>query len=119
MNDSGAKAALSATDVSEIVDDETIDLIDVREPHEFEAGHIAGSRNIALGELTARSDEISRERKIVFYCRSGSRSAMATDAFTEAGYDARNMEGGMISWVESTLPIEPTGGEVAEPRPPS
>ena len=52
---------------------------------------------------------------VVFYCRSGGRSAMATEAFTQAGYDAHNMAGGMLAWASAGLPIAPDGGIVAEP----
>jgi rhodanese-related sulfurtransferase len=110
---------LSATAVSEIAGSGEVELIDVRQADEFEAGHIAGARHIELGELPSRAAEINRDQKVVFYCRSGTRSAMATDAFAEAGYDVHNMTGGLISWVESQLPLEPADGEVAEPRPPS
>ena len=91
-----------------------IQLIDVRQPHEHEAGRIAGDRLIELGELSARSVEIEREHPVVFYCRSGSRSAMAADAFRDAGFDAHNMEGGLLEWRASGLPLEPPDGHVAD-----
>ncbi len=92
-----------------------IQLVDVRAAHEHAAGHIAGTPLIELAELTARAGEIDRERPVVFYCRSGGRSAMATEAFAQAGYDAHNMAGGMLAWDAAGLPIEPDGGTVAEP----
>src|SRR5437868_770873 len=51
-----------------------IELIDVREPNEHEAGRIGGERHIALADLPAHADTLDRERPLVFYCRSGSRS---------------------------------------------
>jgi rhodanese-related sulfurtransferase len=92
-----------------------IQLVDVRAPHEHAAGHIAGTPLIELGELSARAGEIDRARPVVFYCRSGGRSAMATEAFAQAGYDAHNMTGGMLAWDAAGLPIAPEGGHVAEP----
>jgi rhodanese-related sulfurtransferase len=91
-----------------------IQLVDVRQPHEHEAGRIAGTRLIELAELPGRAEEIDREQPVVFYCRSGSRSAMATDAFRAAGYDAHNMIGGMLEWQASGLPLEPEDGHVAD-----
>ena len=91
-----------------------IQLIDVRAPREHDAGHIAGTPLIELGELTARADEIDRSRPVVFYCRSGSRSAMASQAFGQAGFDAHNMTGGMLAWDAAGLPIAPEGGGVAD-----
>jgi rhodanese-related sulfurtransferase len=88
-------------------------LVDVREPYEREAGHIAGSLHIELQALPAQAETLDRDRPIVFYCRSGSRSAMAADAFAAAGFDARNLDGGLEAWVGAGLPIEPSDGRVA------
>jgi rhodanese-related sulfurtransferase len=104
----------SAQEVSRLHDDGTIQLVDVRAPHEHEAGHIAGTRLIELSEISARAGEIDRERPVVFYCRTGGRSAMATEAFAQAGYDAHNMSGGMLAWQAAGLPIAPEGGVVAD-----
>jgi rhodanese-related sulfurtransferase len=88
-------------------------LIDVREPYEREAGHIAGSRHIELGRLGAAAREIDRDVPVVFYCRVGARSAMAADAFRNAGFDAHTLAGGLLAWVDAGLPLEPEGGHVA------
>jgi rhodanese-related sulfurtransferase len=92
-----------------------IQLIDVRAPHEHEAGRIAGDRLIELSQLAAEQASIDRDRPIVFYCRSGARSAMATDAFRQAGYDAHNLSGGLLRWAADGLPLEPADGSVADP----
>lgn len=105
----------SAQEVSRLHDDGTIQLVDVRAPHEHEAGHIARTRLIELSEISARAGEIDRERPVVFYCRTGGRSAMATEAFAQAGYDAHNMSGGMLAWQAAGLPIAPEDGVVADP----
>lgn len=73
-------------------------LVDVREPHEVAAGRIPGSVAIPLGSLAARMGELPRERELVMVCRSGARSAMATQALVKAGYKAVNMAGGMSAW---------------------
>ena len=99
--------------VSELNQRGEIQLIDVREPYEHEAGRIAGDRLIVLTELAAQAESIDRDRPVVFYCRSGSRSAMATQAFRGAGYDAHNMEGGLLDWAAAGLPLEPDDGHVA------
>ena len=89
-----------------------VQLIDVRQQHEHDAGRIQGDRLIELMQLTAQADTLDRDRPIVFYCRSGARSAMATEAFRNAGYDAHNMVGGLIQWEAAGLPLEPEGGYV-------
>src|SRR3954470_23373073 len=102
---------LSPTRVAELLRDDSIQLVDVREPHEREAGHVAGSRHVPLAELTAAAPTIDPSRPVVFACRVGARSSMAAWSFARAGYDAHNLTGGLIGWVESELPFE---GVVAE-----
>ena len=102
-------------EVSELLADERVQLIDVRQPHEHEAGRIAKGRLIELDKLSAQADSIDRARPVVFYCRSGGRSAMATQAFLQAGFDAHNMTGGLLEWHAAGLPIVPADGHVAEP----
>jgi hydroxyacylglutathione hydrolase/adenylyltransferase/sulfurtransferase len=91
-----------------------VQLIDVREDYEVEAGRIAGSRHIELERLASQADTIDRERPVVFQCRLGARSAMAAQAFRTAGYEAYSMQGGLTEWVAAGLPIEPEGGRVAD-----
>ena len=100
--------------VAELLRDGEVELVDVREPYENEAGRIAGAEHVPLDRLTEAAGSFDRERPLVFYCRVGSRSAMAAQAFRAAGYDAHNMAGGIAAWVERGLPIEPEGGHVAE-----
>jgi rhodanese-related sulfurtransferase len=89
-------------------------VVDVREPYERDAGRIPGdSAHIELDRLTAKAESIDRERPVVFYCRTGSRSALAAQAFAAAGYDAHNLDGGLKAWLADGLPIEPADGRVA------
>ena len=105
----------SPQQVAELIAKGDIQLIDVRQRHEHDAGHIAGSRLIELAELPSQAQTIDRDLPVIVYCRSGARSAMATDALVQAGYDAHNMAGGMLDWHAAQLPMEPAGGSVAEP----
>jgi rhodanese-related sulfurtransferase len=81
------------------------DLIDVREPYEFEAGHIEGARHVPLLDLAEFAESLDPDRPVVFVCRVGGRSAMATQAFRSAGYDAYNLAGGVLAWERSGLPF--------------
>jgi rhodanese-related sulfurtransferase len=108
---------LSPQRVSELIENGEAQLVDVREPYEYEAGHIAGVKHIELEHLAARADEIDKERPVIFHCRLGRRSALATEAFAASGYDAYNMEGGIQAWADTGLPLEPEGGSVADHRP--
>ena len=95
--------------------DDRVQLIDVRQRHEHDAGRIAGGRLIELSELSNAVESVDRDRPVVFYCRSGGRSAMATEAFAQAGFEAHNMTGGLLEWAAAGLPLEPADGFVAEP----
>jgi rhodanese-related sulfurtransferase len=105
-------ADYTAQEVSQLLAGGEIQLIDVRETYENDAGRIAGGRLIELGRLTAEAHTVDQGRPVVFYCRSGARSAMATQAFAEAGFDAHNLTGGIIAWDAAGLPLEPDGGYV-------
>lgn len=105
---------LTPRELAERLAREELELVDVREPYEWEAGRIAGARHIPLGEVGARAAEVDRERPVVFYCRTGARSAMATEAFRGAGYDAWNLAEGLVRWHGEGLPLEPPSGRVAD-----
>jgi rhodanese-related sulfurtransferase len=91
-------------------------LVDVREDDEYDAGRIEGALHIELNRLPSEADSVDRERPVVFYCRSGSRSGLATQAFRAAGYEAYNLTGGLIAWKDRGLPLEPSDGTVAGPQ---
>jgi rhodanese-related sulfurtransferase len=104
---------MSPRQAAELIRDGDAQLVDVREPYEHDAGRIAGSLHIELQRLPEEAASLDRERPLLFYCRSGSRSALAADAFAASGYDACNLDGGLEAWVGAGLPIEPSGGRVA------
>jgi rhodanese-related sulfurtransferase len=84
------------------------DLVDVREPYEYDAGHIEGARHVPLQELGALAPTLDPARPVLFICRVGGRSAMATDAFRQAGFDAYNVVGGVMAWERAGLPFTGT-----------
>jgi rhodanese-related sulfurtransferase len=110
----GAVASeMSPQQAAELLRSGEAQLVDVREPYEHEAGRIEGSLHIELERLPGEAAALDRGRPILFYCRSGSRSALAADAFAASGYDAHNLDGGLQAWVGAGLPIEPSDGRVA------
>lgn len=100
--------------VADLLARDSVELIDVRERYERDAGHIEGSRHVELERLASEAETVPRDRPVVFHCRLGARSAMAARAFRAAGFDAYNLDGGIQAWVEAGLPIAPDGGYVAE-----
>ncbi|MGG5255082.1 rhodanese-like domain-containing protein [Neobacillus sp. SM06] len=74
-------------------------LIDVREPNEFEAGHILGARNIPMSQLRMRMQELRPDKPVYLYCQSGSRSARAAQFLYRKGYkDLTQLKGGFKGW---------------------
>jgi rhodanese-related sulfurtransferase len=94
--------------------DPAVQLIDVREPYEREAGHIPDSRHVELVRLSGEAASVEREHPVVFYCRVGARSLMAAQAFRAAGYEAYSMVGGLRRWAQEGRPLTPEGGTVAD-----
>lgn len=83
-------------------------LVDCREPNEFSLGHIPGAVFIPRGVLEQNIDRaVPRERKVILYCASGNRSALAADVLQEMGYpDVASLAGGIRAWVDAGGDIE-------------
>jgi rhodanese-related sulfurtransferase len=99
--------------VKQLVESGGAQVIDVREDYEWEAGRMPGAAHITLEQLPVRAAEIDKDRPVIFVCRVGNRSAFATEAFRNGGYDAYNLSGGVTAWADAGLPLEPDGGTVA------
>jgi len=83
--------------------------VDVRGAHEFDGplGRVRGAKLIPLPELEARAGELPRGRELLLVCRSGARSAKASQQLEALGYGpATNLVGGMIAWNRAGLAIE-------------
>ena len=97
-----------------LIDSGDVQLVDVREPQEWDAGRIAGARHVQLERLPSEAESIGRERPVLFYCRLGSRSGMAANAFRRAGYEAYSLDGGLVEWDRRGFPLDPADGTVAD-----
>ncbi|MBS4194637.1 rhodanese-like domain-containing protein [Lederbergia citri] len=74
-------------------------LIDVREPNEFEGGHILGARNIPMSQLKTRMKEIRPDKPVYLYCQTGLRSGRAAQTLYRKGYrDLYHLQGGFKKW---------------------
>jgi rhodanese-related sulfurtransferase len=105
---------ISVQDAKAALDSGEAVLVDVREPHEWDAGRVPGARHVQLEHLASQADTIPRDTRVIFQCRLGVRSAMATKAFRASGYDALSMAGGIQAWHDAGLPLEPDDGRVAD-----
>jgi rhodanese-related sulfurtransferase len=85
-------------------------LLDVREPHEWQAGHAPKARHIPLGHLTRRRPELPAGRPILVVCRSGNRSRRAAALLARDGRQVANLAGGMRAWARAGLPLVAKGG---------
>ena len=74
-------------------------LLDVREPHEFQAGHIKGALHIPLSKLAEDFHKIVQEHKYLVVCRSGARSNAVTEMLRSQGIEAVNLSGGLQGWL--------------------
>ncbi len=82
-----------------------VQLVDVREPEEWQAGRIPGARWIRTNELGDRLDELDPGQPVVTVCRSGGRGGKMAEFLTERGYRADNLDGGMQAWADAGLPV--------------
>lgn len=82
---------------------ESIVMIDVREPEEWAAGHIAGAKHIQLGLLIERQEELDKNVEIILVCRSGNRSGLACELLAERGFEVVNLTGGLNAWTNELV----------------
>lgn len=104
----GGAAGISVTEATLLINREDAVVVDVRETHEWAAGHIPNSRHISLGQLKDRLSELDKfkEKPVIVYCASGNRSSSACATLTKAGFTrAVNLAGGVAAWSEASLPL--------------
>ncbi len=92
-----------------------LQIVDVRNPDELEAGFIQGAVNIPLPELTARVGDLSSDRPILAVCETGQRSFEAAEFLESQGFEAHNLEGGMWGWNLRNLPVMMPGEDMPGP----
>ena len=82
-------------------------LVDVREQHEYDEAHIPKAQLIPLSEFTSKYEDLPKDKPLIMQCRSGARSAQATQYLLDNGYkDVVNMTGGILAWQQAELPTE-------------
>jgi len=88
-----------------------VQIVDVREAYEWEAGHIDEAVHVPLNQLMAGGgQDLDRSRPVVAVCRSGNRSELAALILQARGYEAHNMQGGMEAWETAGLPFAAADG---------
>jgi len=88
-------------------DDGNLTILDVRTAEEFKAdGHLANAKLIPVGQLSKNLNMLDKSKKVLVYCRSGSRSVHATRILVSNGFTPLNMSGGMNAWKAEKLPLQ-------------
>jgi rhodanese-related sulfurtransferase len=91
-----------------------LDLIDIREQYEWDAGRAPGARHAEIERVASQAPLLDRARPVAFLCRGGVRAGMVAQAFRAIGFDAYNVTGGFTAWHAQGLPMEPESGIVAD-----
>jgi molybdopterin/thiamine biosynthesis adenylyltransferase/rhodanese-related sulfurtransferase/molybdopterin converting factor small subunit len=101
---------ITATELKQRLDrGDDIQIIDVREPHEFEIARIPDTKLIPLAQVVNRMTEIDASRETVLHCKGGVRSAKAIEALKQAGFNGKliNLKGGITAWSDEVDPRVP------------
>lgn len=98
---------IDTADLADLIGRQDVDLIDVRDPNEFEAGHISGARNIPLETLRDDPEKfLAHGKALVFLCKKGVRSLAAAKLAERFGYEpVYNLDGGMLEWLRVGFPV--------------
>jgi rhodanese-related sulfurtransferase len=104
-----ASAGLSPAEAVQLINREKAVLVDVCEPAEFAAGHLAGAKNVPLGQLEAKLVGAVKNKTVplILVCQSGARSGRAVAIAKKLGYEhAQSLGGGLAAWKTANLPVE-------------
>ncbi|MDP9200335.1 MAG: molybdopterin-synthase adenylyltransferase MoeB [Gemmatimonadota bacterium] len=87
---------------------EKLEIIDVREPYEWEIGHIPGARLVPLDRIAEEIPRLDKRRETILYCKVGARSMHAAQQLASAGVvEVRNLAGGILRWIDEVDPTMP------------
>lgn len=100
---------VTAAEAKDMIGGDDVVVIDVREPHEYSSGHVPGATLIPVNSVFARREELPKDKKIVFVCAVGQRSALAAELAAAAGLPPDklfNLDGGTEAWKKAGQPVE-------------
>ena len=84
---------------------EQLEIIDVREPYEWQIAHIPGARLVPLDRIGAEIPRLDKSRETILYCKVGARSMYAARQLADAGVaEVRNLAGGILRWIDEVDP---------------
>ncbi len=98
---------IDAQTLKQWLDQQSVTLVDVREPNEYATGHIPGAILVPLSRFDSQKIPQSSNQKVVLYCRSGQRSAMAAQKLLNQGYpEVTHLGNGIGAWVKAGYPVQ-------------
>jgi rhodanese-related sulfurtransferase len=97
---------ISVAQLADLVAAGGVQLIDVRNPDEYGAGHVGPARLIPLGQVPDRWSEVPTAGPVYIICKSGGRSLQAAEFLRARGIDAVNVAGGTMAWIDAGRPVE-------------
>ena len=105
----GGANAVSPTQATQLINREDAQVIDVREPEEYVAGHLPESRNFPLARLEERAGELDKLKStpLILICQTGARSSGACNTLAKLGFTkVHNLDGGIAAWRTAGLPLK-------------
>jgi rhodanese-related sulfurtransferase len=98
---------IDVQEAKELMERDDVAVIDVREPFEYNSGHVPNATLIPVNSVYARREDLPKDKEIIFVCAVGQRSALAAEMAAAAGLTKLyNLEGGTDAWVKAGLPVE-------------
>ena len=98
---------ISVEEAKEMIENGDVQVIDSREPWEYDEGHVPGAHNITHMATLPRARELATDKPILFVCKSGQRSAVAAEFAATTGLtDLYNVEGGTLAWIAAGYDVE-------------
>ncbi len=98
---------INVTEAQEMMSRDDVAVIDVREPPEYQAGHVPNAKLVPVNSVYARRDELPRDKELIFVCAVGQRSALACEMAAAAGLTRLyNLDGGTDAWVKAGNTVE-------------
>ena len=98
---------IDVKEAQEMIGDNDVAIVDVREPNEYRRGHVPGARLIPVATVLSRREELNHDKDLIFVCAVGQRSALACEMAAAAGLTRLyNLEGGTDAWVKAGLPVD-------------
>ncbi|MBP3839128.1 MAG: rhodanese-like domain-containing protein [Prevotella sp.] len=98
----------NAADFAAFIQQEDVQIVDVRTAEEIVEGYIDGAVNIDLSQkrfMRMAKSQLNRKFPVAVYCRSGRRSAVAAEKLAKSGYQVVNLDGGFLAWEQAKMPI--------------